>query len=139
MIYEFDELSSLIQEALIKKEEENIRQCDIENFLEEEMNNLSELLLEENFGEKAVLKDVYYSLSYCQGDGAMIEFDLNLYAVLDGYQECVTLVTKLNRAIQKNNENIRDRNGLHAYSRKDGRGDGDRCGGADALAFKKRR
>ena len=36
----------------------------------------------------------------------LIEFDLNLYAVLDGYQECVTLVTKLNRAIQKNNENI---------------------------------
>lgn len=76
-IYDFDELSSLIQEALIKKEEENIRQVDVENFLGEEMYNLSELLLEENFGEKAVLKDVHYSLSYCQGDGAMIEFDLN--------------------------------------------------------------
>ena len=75
-IYEFEELSQVIQEELIKKEEENIRQCDIENFLEEEMYNLAELLLEENFGEKAILKNVYYSLSYCQGDGAMIEFDL---------------------------------------------------------------
>ena len=76
-IYEFEELSPVIQEELIKKEEENIRQCDIENFLEEEMNNLAELLLEENFGEKAIFKNVYYSLGYCQGDGAMIEFDLN--------------------------------------------------------------
>lgn len=76
-IYEFDELSLLIQEELIKKEEENIRQEDIECFLEEEMNNLAELLLEENFGEKAIFKKVYCSLSYCQGDGAMIEFDLN--------------------------------------------------------------
>lgn len=75
-IYGFDELSAEIQEELIKKEEEKIKQCDIENFLEEEMNNLAELLLEENFGEKAIFKNVYYSLSYCQGDGAMIEFDL---------------------------------------------------------------
>lgn len=76
-IYEFDELSAEIQESLIQKEEENIRQADIEVFLEEEMNNLAELLLEENFGEKATLKNVYYSLCYSQGDGAMIEFDLN--------------------------------------------------------------
>ena len=53
-IYEFEELSPVIQEELIKKEEENIRQCDIENFLEEEMYNLAELLLEENFGENAI-------------------------------------------------------------------------------------
>ena len=77
--YEFDELSPVIQEELIKKEEENIRQAEIENSLEEEMKNLAELLLEENFGEKAIFKKVYYSLNYCQGDGAMIEFDLNYY------------------------------------------------------------
>lgn len=76
-IYEFDELSPAIQEELIQKEEKNIRQADIEDFLEEEMSNLAELLLEENFGEKAIFKNVYYSLRYCQGDGAMIEFDLN--------------------------------------------------------------
>lgn len=76
-IYDFDELSPAIQEELIKKEEENIRQADIEDFLEEEMNNLAELLLEENFGEKAILRNVYYDLGYYQGCGAMIEFDLN--------------------------------------------------------------
>lgn len=76
-IYEFDELSPAIQEELIKKEEENIRQEDIDVFLEDEMSNLAELLLEENFGEKAILKGVYYDLGYYQGCGAMIEFDLN--------------------------------------------------------------
>lgn len=76
-IYNFDELSPVIQEELIKKEEENIRQTDIECFLEEEMSNLAELLLEENFGKNAIFKKVYYDLGYCQGDGAMIEFNLN--------------------------------------------------------------
>lgn len=76
-IYNFDELSPVIQESLIQKEEENIRQADIEYYLEEEMSNLAELLLEENFGEKAIFKKVYYDLGYCQGDGAMIEFNLN--------------------------------------------------------------
>lgn len=76
-IYDFDELAPEIQEELIKKEEENIRQVDIDEFLEEEMGQLAIQLLEENFGEKAIFRNVYYSLSYCQGDGAMIEFDLN--------------------------------------------------------------
>lgn len=76
-IYEFDELSKEIQEELIQKEEENIRQIDIEEFLKEEMSNLAELLLEENFGEKAIFRNVYYDLGYHQGCGAMIEFDLN--------------------------------------------------------------
>lgn len=75
-IYEFDELNEEIKEKVIKEEEEDIRQFDIDCCLEEEMNNLAELLLEENFGEKAILKKVYYSLSYSQGDGVVVEFDL---------------------------------------------------------------
>lgn len=76
-IYDFDELSKEIQEELIRKEAEGIRDIEVDEFLEEEMHNLAELLLEENFGEKAIFKKVYCRLSYCQGDGAMIEFDLN--------------------------------------------------------------
>ena len=76
-IYDFDELSPEIQEELIKKEAEGIRQVEVDEFLEEEMNNLAEMLLEENFGEKAIFKNVYYDLGYYQGCGAMIEFDLN--------------------------------------------------------------
>lgn len=78
-IYSFDELSKEIQEEVIKREEEGIRENDIETFLEEEMYNIAELLLAETFNGKAILKDVLYSLNYCQGDGAMIEFDLEIY------------------------------------------------------------
>jgi hypothetical protein len=78
-IYNFDELKTEIQEALIEKEAENIREAEIEDFLKEEIEFLATQLLEENFGEKAVFQGVYYSLSYCQGDGAMIEFDLVYY------------------------------------------------------------
>ena len=76
-IYEFDELPQDIRKKVIEREAENIREADIEDFLEEEMRFLAIKLLEENFGEKAVFQDVHYSLSYCQGDGTMIEFDLN--------------------------------------------------------------
>lgn len=78
-VYNFDELSKEMQEELIKKEEENIKQVEIDEFLKEEMEQLAIQLLEENFGENAIFKDVYYSLCYCQGDGAMIEFDLKYY------------------------------------------------------------
>lgn len=75
-IYEFGELSQDIRKKVIEREAENIREADIENFLKEEMEFLAIQLLEENFEEKAVFQGVYYSLSYCQGDGAMIEYDL---------------------------------------------------------------
>lgn len=78
-IYNFDELKPEIQQALIEKEAEGIREIEIDEFLEEFMQNMADNLLEENFGEKAVFQDVHYSLSYCQGDGAMIEFDLKYY------------------------------------------------------------
>ena len=78
-IYKFDELSKAIQEKLIQDEEENIRQADVEWFLADEMGERAIHLLKENFGEKAIFKKVYYSLCYRQGDGAIIEFDLEYY------------------------------------------------------------
>lgn len=78
-IYEFDELSKEIQEKVIEREEKNIRELEIEDFLEEELEFCARQLLTENFGDKAIYKDIHYSLSYRQGDGAMIEFDLVYY------------------------------------------------------------
>ena len=75
-IYEFGELSQDIQQKVIEKEANNIREAEIEYFLGDEMEWLAMQLIEEKFEEKAVFQGVYYSLSYCQGDGAMIEFDL---------------------------------------------------------------
>ena len=76
-IYEFEELKTEIQQALIENEARGIREIEIDEFLEEFLQNMAVNLLEENFEEKAVFQDVHYSLSYCQGDGAMIEFDLS--------------------------------------------------------------
>lgn len=78
-IYKFDELSQEVQKKVIEREIESLRDLEIEDFLKEEMEFYAQQLLEENFGDKAFFKNVYYDLSYCQGSGAMIEFDLVYY------------------------------------------------------------
>lgn len=78
-IFEFDELSKEIQEKLLKKEMQNQLELYCQDCLKEDMEEKAKELLQENFGDKATLKDVYYDLSYCQGSGAMIEFDLIYY------------------------------------------------------------
>lgn len=78
-VYDFDELQEGIKEKLIKKQEENELDfyCDV--CLLEDMEYKGRELIKEYFGEKATFKQVCYSLGYCQGDGAMIEFDLIYY------------------------------------------------------------
>lgn len=78
-IYNFNELSKEIQEKLIEKEKEYQKEAFCNDFLLEEMEEKARILLEQYFGEKATFKNVYYSLNYCQGDGAMIEFELTYY------------------------------------------------------------
>lgn len=78
-IYKFDELSQEIQEKVVKREAEGIKELEIEDFLKDEMEFYAQQLLEENFKDKAIFKNVYYDLSYCQGSGAIIEFELNYY------------------------------------------------------------
>lgn len=78
-IYNFDELSKDIQKNLIEKEKEYQLNAYCECFLLEDMQEEARRLLDKNFGDKATFKAVYYDLSYCQGSGAMIEFDLIYY------------------------------------------------------------
>lgn len=78
-IYNFHELDKNIQEELIEKEKERQKESFCEVFLLEEMEEKAKILLQQYFGEKASFKKVYYSLNYCQGDGAMIEFELKYY------------------------------------------------------------
>ena len=81
-VYEFNELDKEIQERLIAEEIESIKDeyCDL--FLYEDMEQKARELLRENFGDKAEIDAIYYSLSYCQGDGAMIQFTLNYYITI---------------------------------------------------------
>lgn len=78
-LYKFEELDKEIQEELIKEEAEQQYKlfCNFE--LQELMIEEAKELLQKYFGDKATYKQVYYDLSYCQGSGAMIEFDVEYY------------------------------------------------------------
>lgn len=78
-IYKFDELNEEIQEELIEKEIEfeYNNYCELE--LYEDMKAKAKSLLQKYFKNKAEFKGICYSLGYCQGDGAMIEFYLKYY------------------------------------------------------------
>lgn len=79
-IYNFDELSEDIKRKLIEKEIEYQHEAYCEDFLESDMKYKANELLKKYFkNNNATLKKVYYNLSYCQGDGAMFEFDLYYY------------------------------------------------------------
>ena len=78
-VYNFEELSEEVQNKLIEQEKENIYNNYMDLCLYDDMTFKAEELLQKYFGDKATLNHVYYSLSYCQGDGAMIEFELYYY------------------------------------------------------------
>jgi len=79
-IYNFDELSEDVKRKLIEKEIDYQHEIYCEDWLEDDMKYKANELLKKYFKKNnATLKQVYYELSYCQGDGAMFEFDLYYY------------------------------------------------------------
>lgn len=78
-IYEFKELKKEIQDKLIEEEREDQKDIYCEDCLLDDMKLKAIELLKKYFNNKATFKNVYYDLSYCQGSGAMIEFNLNYY------------------------------------------------------------
>lgn len=81
-VYEFHELDKDIQEKLIEKEREYQTESYCEDFLQNDMTEKAKELLQKYFKDKAVFSKIYYSLGYCQGDGAMIEFEVEYYGKL---------------------------------------------------------
>lgn len=76
-VYKFDELSDSVKRKVL------------DNRMETEKNDYCNFCLESDMGEKArelldtyfknaTFEDVYYSLSYCQGDGAMVTFSIDI-------------------------------------------------------------
>lgn len=78
-VYNYKELDKDIQGKLLDEEKEGCLNlyCDI--FLYEDMTEKAKELLQKYFGDNAEFNGVCYDLGYSQGDGAMIEFDLNYY------------------------------------------------------------
>ena len=78
-VYNFNELDKEVREKLIEQKTQECQNDYCEYFLPDDMTYYAEELLKKYFGEKAKLIDVHYDLSYCQGSGAMIEFELEYY------------------------------------------------------------
>ena len=81
-VYEFHELDKDIQEKLIEEERQYQKEAYCEDFLYSDMKDKAKQLLRKYFKDNAVFTDVEYSLNYCQGNGAMIEFELKYYGKL---------------------------------------------------------
>lgn len=76
-VYKFEELGKEVQEKLL--EEQTQKECDLycESCLFGDMENRAKELLQEYF-QGAVFTKIYYDLGYSQGDGAQINFDINI-------------------------------------------------------------
>lgn len=85
-VYKFEELSKDIQDELLEKyiEDEYIVYC--EHFLEEDMKDLAQNILNEQF-KGAKYDNVYYDLSYSQGSGSMISFTIDLLDLNNMYKK----------------------------------------------------
>ena len=77
-VYKFEELEKDIQEKLINQEKQDEFDEYIEWFLYDDLYEEAKRILKENIKD-ATLKNINYSLSYCQGDGAMMEFEFYYY------------------------------------------------------------
>ena len=79
-IYNFDELDEDVKRKLIEKEIEEQHELYCEDWLLNDLKEKAKELLKKYFRNNYTdLKYVYYDLSYCQGDGAMFEFNLYYY------------------------------------------------------------
>ena len=84
-IYDFKELDKKIQERLIKDEAEIQADIYYETQLDNDMKDYACKLLRDNFKDSLFL-NVWYDLSYGQGSGAMITFDINIEALNNKYK-----------------------------------------------------
>lgn len=82
-IYKFDELSKEVQNRLIEKYKEKEYDFYIDYELDNDMIELAKELLNDYFGANANYVSCMYDLSYSQGDGAMIEFNVYLSELLN--------------------------------------------------------
>ena len=84
-VYNFGELDKEIQKKILEEAMENEKNFYCDWFLYDAMVEEAKNLLKKCFSSSS-FKNVYYSLSYLQGDGAMIEFKTNLETLNNKYK-----------------------------------------------------
>ena len=77
-VYNFDELSDDVKKKLIEKERDYQRESYCDVWLYDDMNLKASGLLNDYFGITSDYLKAYYDLSYSQGSGAMVEFDIDI-------------------------------------------------------------
>ena len=77
-IYEFDELADEVKNKVLEREKQyqEMNYCDYQ--LYNDLKDKADELLKKYFNIKNGVNNINYDLSYCQGSGAMIEFDINI-------------------------------------------------------------
>lgn len=77
-VFTFEELDEEIKEKLIKEQAQKELDSYCEFCLFDDMENTAKELLQEYF-KGAIFTEIYYDLSYSQGSGAQINFDINIF------------------------------------------------------------
>lgn len=85
-VYTFDELEEDVKKRLIAKEREYMQTNYVDFQLSDDMGSKASDLLNDYFGITSDYLKTYYSLCYCQGDGAMIEFDISIEDINNKYK-----------------------------------------------------
>lgn len=76
-VYKYEELDEEIKEKLLQEQARKELESYCEFCLFDDMENTAKELLQEYF-QGAVFDEIYYDLSYSQGSGAQINFDINI-------------------------------------------------------------
>ena len=85
-IYNFDELNESIKEELIEDRKKSDYDFYMENIFHDDMGSIASDLINDYFGITSDYLYTYYSLSYSQGDGAMVEFDIDIKDLNNKYK-----------------------------------------------------
>lgn len=85
-IYDFDELNESVKEELIEDKKKSDYDFYMEYLFHDDIGSIASDLINDYFGITSNYLKTYYSLSYCQGDGAMIEFDINIKDLNNKYK-----------------------------------------------------
>lgn len=84
-IYKYDELKEEVKEKVLERIKEEEQEFYNEVCLEEDMKTFGNEYIKDTFGIDPDYLQVWYDLSYCQGSGAMVEFDITIYDLNNKY------------------------------------------------------
>ena len=84
-VYKFEELEKEVQEKVLDHYIEMSYECYLDNMLYDDMVELAKDSLQ-NYFKGAEYQEIYYDLSYSQGSGAIVEFDIDLKYLNNKYK-----------------------------------------------------